>query len=59
MMNMRIVGRLSLGISYIFTVFFTVTLFMPMFVKMDVTSAYEVMNDLCLEMIELIDGVLL
>lgn len=59
MMSTRIVGFLSLGISYIFTIFFTVTLFMPMFVKMDVTSAYEVMNDLCLENIEQIDGVFL
>lgn len=33
---------LCLGISYIFTIFLTSTLFMPMFIKLDVTSAYEV-----------------
>ncbi|CAF0801152.1 unnamed protein product [Rotaria sp. Silwood1] len=30
-----------IGISYIFTILMTSTLFMPMFVKLDVTSAYE------------------
>ncbi|CAF0857456.1 unnamed protein product [Adineta ricciae] len=30
-----------IGISYIFTVYLTATLFMPMFVKLEVTSAYE------------------
>ncbi|CAF0841280.1 unnamed protein product, partial [Didymodactylos carnosus] len=31
-----------IGISYIFTIYFTAILFMPMFVKLNVTSAYEV-----------------
>jgi hypothetical protein len=31
-----------IGISYIFTICITATLFMPMFVKLEVTSAYEV-----------------
>ncbi len=31
-----------LGISYIFTIYLAATLFMPMFVKLEVTSAYEV-----------------
>ncbi|CAF1284539.1 unnamed protein product [Rotaria sordida] len=30
-----------IGISYIFTILLTTTLFMPMFVKLEVTSAYE------------------
>jgi len=33
-----------IGISYIFTIFLAATLFMPMFIKLDVTSAYEVMK---------------
>ena len=55
MVRACIVDFISIGISSIFTIFFTVTLFMPMFVKMDVTSAYEVMNDLGPKNIEQID----
>ena len=36
---------LMIGISYIFTIYITATLFMPMFVKLEVTSAYEVMAE--------------
>ena len=34
----------ALAISYVFTIYLTITLFMPMFVKLEVTSAYEVKN---------------
>lgn len=39
------IDRFHIGISYIFTIYITATLFMPMFVKLEVTSAYEVMNE--------------
>ncbi len=42
----RLIDWFNIGISYIFTIYLTATLFMPMFVKLEVTSAYEVKNNI-------------
>jgi sodium-coupled monocarboxylate transporter 8/12 len=42
----RLIHWFNIGISYIFTIYLTATLFMPMFVKLEVTSAYEVKNNI-------------